>query len=219
MNLNKINNSNLTKRFKNTFFYVILSSFILVLCINFVMLFKYIYYIDIKYLKLEEISELSFDNLKSNYNYLIDFLYSNSKNFSMPYFKSSYNGRVHFFEVRNIIKTLNCSLLVTAPISIFYVLRQNAKKNFHYLKYVSIILCSFPFLLLLPLAINFSKAFDTFHHILFNNDYWIFDETLDPVITVLPERFFMHEGFFLLLIILIISISLYFIYRKKKRSS
>ena len=36
------------------------------------------------------------------------------------------------------------------------------------------------------------EAFNLFHHAFFRNDYWIFDPAVDPVITILPDRFFLH---------------------------
>ena len=219
MILNRFKSARLLSILKNLLMYLLLAFTIIGICINFILLFKYIYYLDIKLLDLENISGLNFNKLKTNYDYLVKFLYSNSNNFSMPYFPASPEGKIHFFEVRNIIRTLNYCLCVTLPISIFYILKQLHSKNLKFLKWTSILLCAIPVILLFPLAINFSKSFDVFHYILFNNDYWIFDETLDPVITVLPQKFFLHEGIFLLFTIFIISIILYFIYRKNKRSS
>lgn len=219
MILNKFKNLKIFYMLKNLIIYFLLSFTIIGLCLHIILLFKYIYYLDIKLLNLENISGLSFNKLKTNYDYLVNFIYSNSNNFSMPYFPSSSQGKIHFFEVRNLIRTLNYCLCITLPISIFYILKQLHNKKIDFLKWTSIILFILPLALLFPLAINFSKSFDIFHYILFNNDYWIFDENLDPVITVLPEEFFLHEGIFLLFLIFIISIILYFIYNKKKRKS
>lgn len=39
-------------------------------------------------------------------------------------------------------------------------------------------------------AVNWEAVFIMFHKIMFRNDYWLFDEALDPVITILPDTFF-----------------------------
>jgi len=55
-----------------------------------------------------------------------------------------------------------------------------------------------------------------FHKIFFRNDYWIFDYTTDPVITILPESFFMHCFMMIIVIVVVISLIMYLIYRKKR---
>ena len=45
---------------------------------------------------------------------------------------------------------------------------------------------------MLPIVVNFEGSFVLFHKTMFNNDYWIFDPNLDPVINILPEEFFFH---------------------------
>ena len=49
---------------------------------------------------------------------------------------------------------------------------------------------------------NWEWCFVTFHHIAFDNDYWIFDYTTDPVINILPDTFFMHCAIMILAIVL-----------------
>ena len=41
-------------------------------------------------------------------------------------------------------------------------------------------------------AAGWDRAFVAFHELAFSNDYWIFDEAFDPVITILPDAFFLH---------------------------
>ena len=41
-------------------------------------------------------------------------------------------------------------------------------------------------------AVNWDSAFVLFHRIAFDNDYWLFDPATDPVITMLPDAFFLH---------------------------
>ena len=39
---------------------------------------------------------------------------------------------------------------------------------------------------------NWNKVFLTFHKIFFRNNYWIFDPASDPVILILPDKFFLQ---------------------------
>ena len=90
-------------------------------------------------------------------------------------------------------------------------------KNIEVLKTTSKTLILLPMMLMLPIVINFSGSFVLFHKIMFDNDYWIFDPSLDPVINILPEEFFFHAGVIILILIIIASLANYLIYRFLKR--
>lgn len=71
------------------------------------------------------------------------------------------------------------------------------------------------------IAIDFDRAFVIFHHIFFNNDYWILDPRVDLLINMVPIYFFIHISIFIAaimgvvpLIIIVIS-SLYLRGRNK----
>lgn len=72
-------------------------------------------------------------------------------------------------------------------------------------------------MLAIPIIIDFDSSFVVFHEILFDNDYWIFDPVLDPVINILPAEFFMNSGLMILGLILASSIIIQSIYRFLKR--
>lgn len=44
----------------------------------------------------------------------------------------------------------------------------------------------------LMVAVNWEYVFVTFHQLVFNNDYWLFDSSTDPIIDILPDGYFMH---------------------------
>ena len=58
-------------------------------------------------------------------------------------------------------------------------------------------------LLVIAIAINFERAFDLFHHMFFNNDYWILDPRVDLLINMVPLGFFIHISIFIALLIVI----------------
>ena len=41
-----------------------------------------------------------------------------------------------------------------------------------------------------------------FHHVMFSNDYWLFDPATDPVILILPDAFFLHCALAILICVL-----------------
>ena len=92
-------------------------------------------------------------------------------------------------------------------------------KNIKILKTTSITLIIMPLLLTVPILLNFEKSFIIFHKLLFRNDYWIFNPDLDPVINILPEEFFFHSGMMILILILLVSIVLFVMYKLCKSLS
>ena len=74
-------------------------------------------------------------------------------------------------------------------ISIFV---QSIPFNFYALLTLAMMVIIIPAVLGGAIAINWDMAFVVFHKLLFRNDYWLFDLETDPVITVLPDQFFMH---------------------------
>ena len=66
-------------------------------------------------------------------------------------------------------------------------------------------------------AIDFDQAFIIFHKLFFRNDFWIFDYRTDPVITILPETFFMHCFILIVLIIVVFALLCLIFYRYKQK--
>lgn len=209
---------NIVRRWINlllkSFFILCFSFSFIVLIVNFTLIFRPLYYADIDILKIEESSNLSKAELKSNYDYVITYLTQNSdEEFNLPTLPSSIEGRIHFKEVKEIFDKLKVMLLFSILISILGIFINKRKKNLKYLLTSSIILIILPIILLIPFIINFDKSFTAFHQIFFNNDYWLFDIELDPIITILPQDFFFHAALLILILIIITSIILRFIYR------
>ena len=64
------------------------------------------------------------------------------------------------------------------------------------------------------IALNWEKVFISFHELVFQNDYWLFDPVTDPVILVLPDEYFMHCAIMIIGIVLLgagVSLGIYHI--------
>ncbi|AUA36112.1 membrane protein [Clostridioides difficile] len=205
------------KKFLNVLFSVCISIVIIVGVINFTVGFKQLYYFDIDYLNISELSGLSEDDIKLNYDYLIDYnLNKNVSEFKLPTLKSSPQGKIHFEEVRNIFQNINKLAKLLLVVFLVGIILSVKNKNIKILKTTSITLIIMPLLLTVPILLNFEKSFIIFHKLLFRNDYWIFNPNLDPVINILPEEFFFHSGMMILILILLASILLFVMYRLYK---
>ena len=69
----------------------------------------------------------------------------------------------------------------------------------------------------LAMAIDWQWSFEFMHKVFFDNDYWLFDPKYDPVITILPDRFFLHCGILIVLISVTQSALLEWGYRRMNR--
>ncbi|WP_253205669.1 TIGR01906 family membrane protein [Clostridium estertheticum] len=201
---------------------VFISSFVfsfLILSVYFTLLFKPLYYMDIGILNIENSSGLNKSELKSNYDYVITYVTQNTnEEFNLPTLPSSVHGKIHFKEVKVIFDKLKIMLFLSILVSIIGILINKKRKTIRYLLTSSISLIVIPILLLIPFLVNFDKSFTTFHHIFFNNNYWLFDIKSDPIITILPQSFFFHCAILMIFLITMCSITLSVIYKTTKKS-
>ena len=109
--------------------------------------------------------------------------------------------------------------VVTLILSIAGILWQRTKKDVRYLKYTSILAIAIPAVLGILIGLNWDQFFVTFHHIFFNNDYWIFSPSTDPVITILPDTFFLHCAVMILGLVVLGSVLCFVIYKSLKKRS
>ena len=177
--------------------------------------FKSLYYYDVKKLNISDVSGFSDDEIKLNYDYLIDYNLNNKvEEFNLPTIKYSTQGKIHFEEVRNIFQIIKKVFYLTGLISILGIILNIKDKNIKFLNITSIITILLPVIVSILLIINFNYFFKKFHEAVFSNDYWIFDPDIDPVINILPEDIFFHIGILILAIVFLTSILLQVSYRR-----
>ncbi|WP_270504345.1 TIGR01906 family membrane protein [Paraclostridium sordellii] len=208
------------KKISNLILAFSMSLFIITSIVKFTVLFKPLYYFDIKHLNIPILSGMSEEEIKLNYDYLIKYNTSyGDYEFNMPTLKSSIQGKIHFEEVRDVFKVLNKINIISGVISVLGIYIVLKKKEIKIIKYAGIISILIPIFLVIPITIQFEKSFEIFHRLIFNNDYWIFDPSKDPVINMLPAEFFLHCGVVILTGILIFSSIILTIYKilKNKR--
>jgi integral membrane protein (TIGR01906 family) len=172
--------------------------------------FRFIYYLDISLLKIPEISGYDVETIIANYDALIDY---NSPFFKgplkFPTLAASPQGIQHFEEVKNIFVSFYFIALISLLLCLIIIIFKARKKDKSYLFVSSITVLVLPIIVGIGTAINFDKAFVIFHKIFFRNDYWLFDPSTDPVITILPDTFFLHSLIVIIVFILMGSLILY----------
>lgn len=192
--------------------------FIISFAIVFTVFFKPLYYSDIYRLGIDISSGLSIDAIKENYDILIQYqsiFYQGPLIFKD--FVMSQSGKIHFEEVKLIFEMIQILMAVSLCTTIFLIYQQYKKKEFRFLKLTAVITVVIPCIIGALAAIDFNQAFVMFHQIVFRNDYWIFDVTTDPVITILPETFFMHCFMMIIVVVLICVLICYISYRKIRK--
>lgn len=207
-----------TNRKKDIFLAILLTLFIISFAVVFTVFFKQLYYFDIDYLGISQSTGLSKDIIIENYNILIQYqslFYRGELN--LPDFIMSTTGRIHFEEVKKIFDIIQILCITTGMISAVIIYQNHKDKEYRYLKLTTYFSIGIPTILGFLASIDFDKAFVIFHKIAFRNDYWIFDSETDPVITILPEAFFMHCFMLIIVIVIVMSLICFGIYRKKER--
>ena len=202
---------------KKHFFFAFLS-FIMLICTNIIILFntKFLFkYFSLKN-NLNQNLDMSFETLISEYEKIILYLRNPLvTKLTFNHFTLSNNGQQHFLEVKFILTYL---FMIASSIAIFLIFYLVYKK-FFYSKTIlnqkiktSFLICNnyFNSILLAILLIvgsfaiiDFNKLFIGFHKLLFNNDFWIFNETTDSIITILPQDYFMLCTIFILIMLII----------------
>lgn len=164
-----------------------------------------LYYFDIQHLKIAEESGYSEKEIRENYDALIDYnLSPRQEKLEFPTLPMSREGEIHFGEVKVIFQLFLRILAVTAPLVAVAVIVFCVKKwKLTFLKWAGLLTPLLVAVLAILIAVDWDRAFVLFHELVFANDYWLFDSATDPVITILPDTYFLHCAVLILALILI----------------
>lgn len=207
-------------RISNAIMAVITALFILSFAVTATLMFRPLYYRDIARLEIAEQSGYPEAEIRENYDALIDYNLSlKESTLHFPTLEMSEAGREHFREVRAIFQFFLRMFLVTAAAGAVGMALKKRRGEYGYLKAAGCLTLGFPLALGAVIAVNWDAAFVMFHELMFDNDYWIFDPATDPVITILPDAFFLHCAVLILLLIFVGAAACFFGYYRGKRKS
>lgn len=189
--------------------------FLVSLSVVLVLNLRSIYYFDVEYLKLPEQTGLSAEIIRKNYDVLIDYnlVTSGLKELEFPSFPMSESGRIHFAEVKRIFVAIQYLLVVSGIFWIIGLWRKIGRRDYGSLKLLSVLTYVIPTVLGVAAFFWWDQVFVLFHKLFFNNDYWLFDPSTDPVIWILPDLFFGHCAAAILIFILLGGVLSGLIYR------
>ena len=180
--------------------------------------FKPIYYTCIDKYGLEKASGLDREEIIENYDALIAYCCPfHFGELSFPTLKASVSGLSHFAEAKRLMVAFYIIGFISAIITVLGFMKRIRNREIRFYRVCAITSIAFPVLLALISIIDFDKLFVLFHKIAFDNDDWLFNPETDPVITILPEEFFMRCLITILLTIIIGAVTLFVIYMCKKR--
>lgn len=217
---------NLKNRIITIVFIISLLLLLLTISIGTPIYCRFLYYIQIDTLNIEETSGYSYETIKEAYDQVLNFLTLPNREFSTGALKYSENGMSHFVDCKKLFD-LNISVLIISLISTITIILLNKFKKIEILNlsnktpyfYAGTLGLAIPVLLGLLISINFDKAFVIFHKIFFpGKDNWVFDYHTDEIIRILPQKFFMNCAIIIgvVLIVLATSMIVYdYISRKK----
>ena len=197
---------------------VLITFIVLSISIDFTLVFKPLYYFDITNLSIASSSNLSKVDILKNYNYTINYVIENKSSvYNLPTLPSSPEAQIHFYEVKQLFVKMTIFLIISLVVVVAYGIFIKIKPRV--LKWSSILLLLSSIGIIIPSLINFNDFFDFFHSVFFKNSYWEFDPIKDPIITILPEDFFLHCAILIISLWLLSSLVLALIYKKRKRLS
>lgn len=134
--------------------------------------------------------KMPMNTIMKNYNQLMLYLlWPFKKILKMANFPTSPEAAQHFYECKLLFGLVLIAFVIGIIVWLFLYRR-------HKLSYIKLTSAEVGVLMLLPLVLlpaallNFDQFFVSFHHLLFNNNNWLFDPSTDPIIIVLTESFF-----------------------------
>lgn len=153
----------------------------------------WLYRLDIHWLNISRTVQMAPGKLMHNYYQMLGYLELPwVTDLKMSDFPTSFTGMIHFHDVKNLFLLNNIVLVVSLYPAIWYFRRLKRLKERWRLIRPMQVATVVPLVLAAIMAVDFNDFFIDFHKLLFRNNDWLFDPSLDPIITALPDTFFLH---------------------------
>lgn len=187
---------------------------------------RFFYYIQIKTLKLEAATGLTYHDIKAAYDEVLNYL-------TMPWFAFgtgslaySASGKAHFSDCKTLFNINFTVMFLSAAVLITLKILQKRKiikiptlkghqAYFYSAAGVLIIFAT----LAAVITADFDSAFEIFHAIFFpGKTDWLFNPLQDEIILIMPERFFVNCAIIIVVSVAVFCLSLFaadWLYRRR----
>ena len=207
------------------------------LAVSLTVWFRPLYYFDIDYLDIPQSSGVSAELCRQNYDALIDYkVPGGSAKLMFPTLPMSESGRKHFEEVKDIFLVMQWIAVLGLAAFGIYLLRDAVRtgkmreavafhaarmlrRRYRWMLWAVWLAAGIGAIVLLAVIIDWENAFTLMHKIFFDNNDWLFDPQTDPIITILPDTFFMHCGLLIIGLTILFCAGLQFLYHRKTRNT
>ncbi len=209
------------------FFIVALMLFIITFSIGLPIYCRFFYYWQIGPLGLVQKTGYSFEQIKSAYDEVLNYLTLPNKPFGTGVFICSEEGASHFADCKGLFN-LNLIVLITSSAILILTFILKKKKlislcrpfSMHPAFISAISIFAIIFLILIFAVIDFSAVFVVFHLLFFaGKDNWMFDPRETEIIKALPEQFFMNCAILIGISILAFCLSIIIVQLIKRKKS
>ncbi len=187
---------------------------------------RFFYYLHINALSLPEKAGFSYAQIKCAYDEVLNYLTLPNMPFGTGVFAYTKSGFEHFADCKVLFDVNIITLIISTLTIITILVLAKLKKVCLYRPFnmsVAVISAISIFLIIFVVAIivavDFSSAFTTFHHIFFpNKTNWVFDPKEMEIIRVLPEQFFLNCAILIgsSIFIICLSIIIFGLIKRKK---
>ena len=170
-------------------------------------LFRPFFYWHIEPMELGKDLGLTFNQIKTAYDHMMDFCTGRTDVFSVGVLPWSESGMAHFADVKQLF-LLDLWVLVIASALLILLCLVNRRKILlagHCPGFWSAVGLGAGFALVGGLAAtDFDRAFTVFHSLFFpGKGNWLFDPNEDPIILLLPQEFFRNCALLILSVIML----------------
>lgn len=176
-----------------------------------------VYYLLIRIFDIEKTSGLDAAVIRENYDALIDYnMFFGPETLVFPSLPMSAHGAIHFMEVKRIFVGMQYAMMASLLLLVPAFIHAKRKKIYGFAKICAVFSAGVVVVFGAALALFWDTFFILFHKIAFQNDYWLFDPDLDPVITILPDSVFLTDAALILLLFAAGVAAVLLIFREKK---
>lgn len=152
---------------------------------------------------LPKLVHMSSTQIKENYGHIIHYLsfFTHTSMHVSSKLITSEATRIHFADVKKVLEVIQIYFLLSTLVLIPLIHTSLKEKRHMFLKTTPIVLIVIIGLVGSFMGMNFDSAFTLMHQLVFRNNYWLIDPSVDPIINIFPETFFLELGVILLAII------------------